>query len=666
VQIASDWLLAHVNDPSLDEVVPRNYVVYLCPSGDLLGQLQTYWDASRTQVGWNGAHNSFPHITLTHTFSCGDTEVDDVVDAVRRVAAEHAHEFQTPLRLEKYLSPNFFGLFVGKREESALRALAADLTRRLVKIGVAEPDQMPDPSPTKSYHVTLAYQFVPQHLAALEDLVAASVDPTARSDWELKLYSFEDRMRNHDAYRVVHNYMPREDDELELRASDLVYVRPEEVDASTDGWVLGTSWLTGCRGYVPKNHLQQTAETDAWTMHFGLPMTGGNGRVGGPHLHPSSDPLPARYSSSSLERLKSTTGSLNRRQSSQQQLHLDDAASTPSRPRSASALSGPVQRRLIRSPAPNQPLNPQQPRRVFVARHGERVDFTFGTWIPFCFDEKGNYSQKDLNMPTNVPRRAAGPEGFALDCPLTRVGITQARMVGEGLRRKEVSFSHVYSSPSLRCVQTCHNILVGLGLQHQLKINVEPGLFEWLMWYMNGVPDWMRPEELLAAGHNVQLNYKPYISAEELQNTLRETPEDYYTRNFFVTQCILQATEDKSIGGGSGGNVLLVGHAATLDACTRQLTGRPPPLSSQEMMTVVRKVPYCSIAVAEEHRDVVVSQSGVTGTAASRKSSLSHHSMASSAAAVVVKSTWKVVEPPIPPLTHCSNDSFNWNILCGT
>ena len=51
------------------------------------------------------------------------------------------HGLQAPLRLEKYLSPNFFGLFVGKREESALRALAGDLTRRLVKIGVADPDQ---------------------------------------------------------------------------------------------------------------------------------------------------------------------------------------------------------------------------------------------------------------------------------------------------------------------------------------------------------------------------------------------------------------------------------------------------------------------------------------------------------------------------------------------
>ena len=50
---------------------------------------------------------------------------------------------------------------------------------------------------------------------------------------------------------------------------------------------------------------------------------------------------------------------------------------------------------------------------------------------------------------------------------------------------------------------------------------------------------------------------------------------------------LVQATEE------AGGNVLLVGHAATLDTCSRQLVGREPR-QVNELMSIVRKVrPGC-------------------------------------------------------------------------
>ena len=91
------------------------------------------------------------------------------------------------------------------------------------------------------------------------------------------------------------------------------------------------------------------------------------------------------------------------------------------------------------------------------------------------------------------------------------------------------------------------------------------------------------PQELIAAGYNVEPSYKPYISSEELHDTVQETCGQFFIRNFFITQCALQATEE------AGGNVLLVGHAATLDTCSRQLVGGEPR-QVNELMSIVRKV----------------------------------------------------------------------------
>lgn len=65
----------------------------------------------------------------------------------------------------------------------------------------------------------------------------------------------------------MHPYVPVECDELELRTGDYVYISGDALSTSSDGWVDGTSWLTGMVGLVPESYTERTAESDAWTVH---------------------------------------------------------------------------------------------------------------------------------------------------------------------------------------------------------------------------------------------------------------------------------------------------------------------------------------------------------------------------------------------------------------
>lgn len=250
-------------------------------------------------------------------------------------------------------------------------------------------------------------------------------------------------------------------------------------------------------------------------------------------------------------------------------------------------------------------------------RHGERVDFTFGSWIPYCFDENGKYIRKDLNMPSSLPERKLGPKGYMKDSPLTNVGILQATLVGEALKEKNVTMDYAYCSPSLRSVQTCAAVLKGLG-QTNLKIKIEPALFEWLGWYIDSPPDWLTLDELESFGFNVDKDYEPVLSSPQVLES-NEDIKQFYARNTKIAQAALDKHKN--------GNILFVGHACTLEVCSREILGESPR-NLQELSKIVSKIPYCSLSVLEE----------ITGI-------------------------WQLTEPPCPPITHTNNNRFDWKMI---
>lgn len=83
--------------------------------------------------------------------------------------------------------------------------------------------------------------------------------------------------------------------------------------------------------------------------------------------------------------------------------------------------------------------------------------------------------------------RAGGWAEYENDSPITEMGNLGGQMVGRGLKSSKADIKQIICSPALRCVQTAHAILK--TLESDVKISIEPGLFEWLAWY-DKMPQW--------------------------------------------------------------------------------------------------------------------------------------------------------------------------------
>uniref|UniRef100_A0A672Q7R2 Glucuronokinase 1-like n=1 Tax=Sinocyclocheilus grahami TaxID=75366 RepID=A0A672Q7R2_SINGR len=495
VQLACDWLFSHLDDPFLNDPLPREYVLYLRPSGPLQNQLSHFWQQSRLTCGKNKAHNIFPHITLCQFFMCPDNKLVALCEALQSTVNQWRGIFPSPLPLELYTSTNFIGLFVEEQVAESLKKFAADFAVE----AAAKADVHLEPH-KKQLHLTLAYHFPTNHYSSLEKL-ARGIEVKLGCDWLSALFSRDIQFANHETLRVMYPYTPQNDDELELVPGDFIFSSTVEQVSTSEGWVYGTSLGTGISGLLPENYVSPADESDTWVFH-------------GSHSFFCTSP-----SEKGCKESKSLDGLLNIRCFENSKLGESAILSVICQPMQ-------VLRSNILSRTPK--------RTLFVCRHGERMDVVFGKhWLSQCTDSKGRYVRSNLNMPAALPAWGGAHRDYEMDTPITVVGATQAKIVGEAMLENNTTIDFVYCSPSLRCVQT-----------ESVGSSVEPGLFEWTKWVTGtSLPAWIPPTDLAAANLNVDTTYRPHIPISKL--TVSEAYDTYISRSHQVTKDILAYCKNK-------------------------------------------------------------------------------------------------------------------------
>lgn len=66
---------------------------------------------------------------------------------------------------------------------------------------------------------------------------------------------------------MTQGYAPKASDELELVLGDYIYIEEKEFASSPDGWVNGTSWLTGTLS-TPQTHTSKLALHDCYFSYL--------------------------------------------------------------------------------------------------------------------------------------------------------------------------------------------------------------------------------------------------------------------------------------------------------------------------------------------------------------------------------------------------------------
>nr|XP_048307240.1 ubiquitin-associated and SH3 domain-containing protein A isoform X2 [Myodes glareolus] len=335
---AADWLHGHCNDPSLDDPIPQEYALFLCPTGPLLEDLQEFWRESKRQCAKNRAHEVFPHVTLCDFFTCEDQKVEYLYEALRRAGSRILNSFPALVPLVLHSSISYLGFFINDSP--------ADIIREFAAAFAAEASVLADCTVkpcTKQLHLTLAHKFYPHHQRTLEQL-ARAIQPSHTCQWTAALYSRDMRFVHYQTLKVLFQYKPQNADELLLSPGEYIFVDPTQQEEASEGWAIGISHRTGCRGFLPENYTERASEADTWVKHrtytFSLAMD------------------------------------LNSRKDGDASSRRNGAFQPPSMLRNISSIQA-LQATIMR-------------RGVLVIRHGERVDQVFGkSWLQQCTTTDG-------------------------------------------------------------------------------------------------------------------------------------------------------------------------------------------------------------------------------------------------------------------------------------
>ncbi|XP_047421339.1 ubiquitin-associated and SH3 domain-containing protein A isoform X1 [Sciurus carolinensis] len=544
VEEATEWLRCHSSDPSLDDPIPQEYALFLCPTGALLERLLEFWRESKRQCAKNRAHEVFPHVTLCDFFTCEDQKVECLYEALKRAGDRVLRAFPTAVPLVLHSSISYLGFFINDSP--------ADTIREFAMAFATEASVLADCSVkpcTKQLHLTLAHKFYPHHQRTLEQL-ARAIHPGHSCQWTAALYSRDMRFVHYQTLKALFQYKPQNVDELMLSPGDYIFVDPTQQEEASEGWAIGTSQRTGCRGFLPENYTERAYESDTWVKHrtytFGLAMDVNSRKDGDSNSRRNGEfhPSPASRGVGSVLALQATISR----------------------------------------------------RSVLVVRHGERVDQVFGkSWLQQCTTPEGKYYRPDLNFPRSLPRRSSSIKDFENDPPLSSCGIFQSRLAGEALMDSGIRLAAVFTSPALRCVQTARHILEELRLEKKMKIRVEPGIFEWMKWEASkSTPTFMTWQELKEANFNMDPDYRPAFPLCSLLPA--ESYEEYVNRCSVSMRQILSACPQDV------GVILIVSHGSALDSCTRPLLGLPPR-DCADFAQLVRKIPCLGMCFCEESKE---------------------------------------------------------------